>query len=69
MEEVTGAFDSGVVRTVSGSNSMSDEQKSVVAQLKDLINKRNTQPKDSSKLTEEDISLLEQIIQKVENMK
>ena len=60
----TGSIDSGVVPTLTGSTGTS----SVLAEFKALINKRNTQPKDESKLNEEDIGLIEQFIQKVQNI-
>ncbi len=40
----------------------------ITAEVKDLINERKTQPKDDTKLTEEDIGLMEQIIQKVQDL-
>ena len=45
-----------------------DEETGAAAEVKDLIDQRETQPKDESKLTEEDISLMEQIIQKVQEL-
>ncbi len=44
------------------------EQTGLSAQVKTLIEERQAQPKDETKLTEEDIGLMEQIIQKVQNL-
>jgi len=37
--------------------------------IRTLIEERNTLPKDTDKLTEEDIDLMEQIIQKIQEVK
>jgi len=68
MEEITGEFDSWVVPVVTGSETVVVQQSGVMTEVKDLINNRKTQPKDTTKLNEEDISLMEQIIQKVQNL-
>lgn len=75
MEEFTGeaetgtvSIDSWTVPTVSGSDIKTPEQNAVTDEVKKLIETRKTQPADSSKLTEEDIGLMEQIIQKVQNL-
>lgn len=67
MQEYTGNFDSWVVPTLTGIEPTA-QISGVNQEVKDLINKRATQPKDTSKLTEEDISLMEQIIQKVQDL-
>lgn len=67
MEEFTGEFDSWVVPTVAGSDGKKSDA-GVVAEVDDLIEQRNTQTKDDSKLTEEDIDLMDQIIQKIQNL-
>lgn len=67
MEEFTGEFDSGVVPTVTGSEGVSTKT-GVTSDVKNLINQRATQPKDDTKLTEEDIDLMEQIINKVQDL-
>jgi hypothetical protein len=41
----------------------------VTAEVKDLINQRKLQSGDTSKLTEEDISIMEKVIQKVQTLK
>jgi len=53
---------------VTGSETVVVQQSGVMTEVKDLINNRKTQPKDTTKLNEEDISLMEQIIQKVQNL-
>jgi hypothetical protein len=40
----------------------------VTAEVKTLIDERNTQSGDEGKLTEEDIGLMEQIIQKIQDI-
>jgi hypothetical protein len=39
----------------------------VTAEVKGLIDERANQPQDASKLTEEDISLMEKIIEKLKS--
>ena len=53
---------------VSGSDQITAEQSGVNAEVKTLIEKRKTQSGDETKLTEEDIGLMEQIIQKVQDL-
>ena len=65
---VTGSIDSWVVPTVAGSDEITAEQSGVTTEVKWLIDQRKTQPADETKLDEEDISLMEQIIQKVQNL-
>jgi hypothetical protein len=67
MEEFTGDFDSGEVSTLPGSEGV-NVNSGVTAEVSDLIDDRNEQPKDDTKLTEEDIDLMEQIIQKVQDL-
>jgi len=67
MEEFTGEFDSGVVPTVEGSEWV-NVNSWVTAEVKTLIDERKTQSGDEGKLTEEDIGLMEQIIQKIQNI-
>ena len=69
MEEFTGEFDSGVVAVLSGSDTVTDIQSGVANEVKDIIDERATQPKDETKLTEEDIDLIDKIIQKVQGLK
>lgn len=67
MEEFTWEFDAGDVPTVDGSDDVSTDT-GVVAEVDDLIEDRDTQPKDDTKLTEEDIDLMQQIIDKVQGL-
>ncbi len=67
MEEFTGEFDSGVVPTVTGSEWVNATTGAVV-DVNNMINQRKLQSGDTSKLTEEDISLMEKIIQKIQNI-
>ncbi len=67
MEEFTGEFDSWIVPTVAGSEGTNNDT-GVVAEVDNLIEQRNTQTKDDSKLTEEDIDLMDQIIQKIQDL-
>jgi hypothetical protein len=53
---------------VSGSESVTIEQTGIIDDVKNLIEKRNILPKDTTKINEEDISLREQIIQKVQDI-
>lgn len=53
---------------VSGSNEITAQQSGINNEVKKLIEERKTKPKDTTKLTEEDIGLMEQIIQKVQNL-
>ena len=61
---LTWSFDSWVVPVVTGSA----EQSGVTADVKALIEQRNAQSGDTKKLTEEDIGLMEQIIQKIQKL-
>jgi len=67
MEEFTWEFDSWVVPTLSWSNTISIDTW-VVGDVDTLIEERNTQPKDDTKLTEEDITLMEEIITKIQDI-
>jgi len=67
MEEFTGEFDSWTVPTVAGSEWVNINT-GVTAEAKALIEERKTQSGDETKLTEEDIGLMEQIIQKIQNI-
>lgn len=44
------------------------EETWVTTEVKTLIDDRQDQPKDTTKLTEEDIDLMDQIIQKIKNL-
>jgi len=66
--ESTGAFDSWTVPMLSGSEEITLGKSGVATEIKSLIEKRKTQPKDETKLTEEDIGLMEQIIQKIQDI-
>lgn len=68
MEEFTGEIDSWVVPTATGSDEVTTEDNKTTDEVKGLINNRKTQPADDTKLTEEDIGLMEQIIQKVQDL-
>ena len=68
MEEFTGEFDSWTVPMVEGSETLTAEQTGVTVEVKTLIEERQDLPKDETKLNEEDISLMEQIIQKIQGM-
>ena len=61
---LTWSFDSWIVPVVTGS----DQQSWVTADVKALIEQRNAQSGDTKKLTEEDIGLMEQIIQKIQKL-
>jgi len=50
-------------------NKATVDSKAVTGEIKALIEQRATQPKDPNKLTEDDINLIDQVIQKVQNMK
>jgi len=67
MEEFTGEIDSWVVPTVTGSEDV-HANTGVTSDVKTLIDQRKSQPEDTTKLNEEDISLMEQIIQKIQNI-
>lgn len=68
MEELTWTFDSWTVSTVEGSDQITPTQSWINDEVKGLIADRKTQPADDTKLTEEDIGLMEQIIQKVQDL-
>lgn len=61
-----GLVDSWVVPTIV--DTKTTEQTWTAAEVKGLITERQSQSKDSTKLTEEDIDLMEQIIQKIQNL-
>ncbi len=67
-EAITGKIDSWVVPVLSGSENAINEQSGVSAEVKGLIDQRKTKPTDEKKLNEEDIGLMEQIIQKVQDI-
>lgn len=69
MQEFTGEIDSWVVPTVTGSKTITPAQSALSAEVKAIIENRKTQSGDTTKLTEEDISLMEQIIQKIQGIK
>jgi len=58
-------FDANEVPMAEGSDTNEEETMDTV---KEIIDERNKQTKDDSKLTEEDIDLMEKIIQKVEEL-
>ncbi len=64
----TGDIDSWVVPMVSWSEENPTINTGVTAEIKDLIEARQTEPKDTTKLNEEDIGLMEKIIQKIQNI-
>lgn len=68
MQELTGEFDSWEVPTVKGSETV-DITTGATADVKNLIEERKSQPADESKLTEEDIGLMEKIIERLKNLK
>ncbi len=65
-EIISWAFDSWVVSVLTGSEWV-DVNTGVTAEVKGLIDERANQPQDASKLTEEDISLMEKIIEKLKS--
>ncbi len=67
MEEFTDNFDSWTVPVLTGSEGV-NVHSGVTAEVKTMIEDRNKLSGDDSKLTEEDIDLMEQIIQKVQNL-
>lgn len=68
MQELTGEFDSWEVPTVKGSETVNTTT-GATADVKNLIEERKAQPADESKLTEEDIGLMEKIIERLKNLK
>lgn len=68
MEELTWEFDSEEVPMVEGSVTITTGENTVATRLKNLFNKRNAQPKDDTKLIEEDIDLMQEVIQKVQDL-
>lgn len=68
MEEFTGEFDEWIVPTVEGNDQITAAQSGTTNEVKSLIADRKTKPSDTTKLTEEDISLMEQIIQKIQDL-
>lgn len=67
LQEVTEEFDATDVPVVSGSEEV-NVNSWISAEVNDLIDNRNEQPKDDTKLTEEDIDLMEQIIGKIQDL-
>ena len=67
MQEFTWEIDSWTVPMVAGSEWI-HANTGVTAEAKALIEKRKTQSGDETKLTEEDIGLMEQIIQKIQKI-
>ncbi len=67
-EWFTGQIDLWIVPVVTWSETVVPEQTEIKKSVDTLIKKRETQPKDDTKLTEEDIDLMEQIIQKISDM-
>lgn len=72
-EEITWTFDSGDVAMVEWSaavvaGTVSEEVKSFIKNINILIKKRETQPTDEGKLTEEDIDLMEKIIEELKKL-
>lgn len=61
-----GSVDSWVMPTIVDTKTAA--QTWAVEEVKGLITERQSQSKDSTKLTEEDIDLMEQIIQKIQNL-
>lgn len=68
IKELTGTGDSGEVSAIEGSEHVNVNE-GLSTEVEKIIEERNTQPKDESKLTEEDIDLIQQIIDKIESMK
>ncbi len=60
-------FDSGEVPVVVA-GSVSEEVKSFLKNIDALIKQRKQQPTDDSKLTEEDIDLMEKVIEELKNL-
>ncbi len=67
MEEFTWAFDSWIVPMVTGSESTGLNNETI-ARFKDLVLKRKWAQKDETKLTEDDIGFMEEIIEKVKSL-
>lgn len=59
--------DASLVPMASGSENI-DINTGVTAEVKNMIQERQTQNQDDTKLTEEDIDLMEKIIEKVKNL-
>jgi len=68
IEEMPVSIDSWIVPLVAGSEKVTSEQSGAVAEITTLIDERKFEPQDESKLTEEDIGLFEEIIQKLQDM-
>lgn len=62
------SFDSGTVPMVEGSVSITTGENTVATRLKSLFKKRDEQPKDDTKLTEDDIDLMQNVIDKVQSI-
>lgn len=67
MEEFTGEFDAEEVPMAEGSEKI-DTNTGTIAETKNLIDERANQPKDDTKLTEEDIDLMQKIMDRVESL-
>lgn len=61
-EEITEPIDAVEVPMVEGSEDIVIQESGVVIEAKKLIEERNTQPKDESKVNEPDIDLMQKII-------
>lgn len=61
-EEITEPIDAVVVPMVEGSEDLAIQESGTVIEVKKLIEERNTQPKDESKINEPDIDLMQKII-------
>ena len=68
-QEVTGNTSNGSLVITGTTTTPTVDSKALTGEVKSLIDQRATQPKDPNKLTEDDISLIDQVIQKVQNMK
>lgn len=60
--EVTAPIDAVVVPMIEGSEDLATQESGVVIEAKKLIEERNTQEKDESKINETDIDLMQKII-------
>ena len=61
-EEITEPIDAVVVPMIEGSEDLATQESGVAIQAKKLIEERNTQAKDESKINEPDIDLMQKII-------
>lgn len=69
-EEDMEDFDSTEVTKVAGSDEVENDEDAnkVTEEVDELIEERKTQPTDDAKLNEEDIDLMEEIIQKIQEI-